>query len=71
METLRLSADEAMTAMKIPEADQVKYAVKFQLVRAWKTFFDQISANRKKMKNDLEKPTGWHDKLFCGLFVSV
>jgi hypothetical protein len=29
METLRLSADEAMTAMKIPEADQVKYAVKF------------------------------------------
>lgn len=28
METLKLSADEAMAAMKIPEAEQVKYAAK-------------------------------------------
>lgn len=28
METMKWSADQAMTAMKIPEADQSKYAAK-------------------------------------------
>lgn len=28
METLKLSAEEAMTAMKIPDADRVKYMAK-------------------------------------------